>query len=68
MRGLETRSPDRYVMQVLTTVLGGGMSSRLFLEVRERLGLERQFIQRPATLEDVFLRLTGGKLQEGASG
>ena len=36
--------------------------------IRERLALERQFIQRPATLEDVFLRLTGGKLQEGASG
>jgi predicted Zn-dependent peptidase len=26
-------------MQVLTAVLGGGMSSRLFIEVRERLGL-----------------------------
>ncbi|HEX2587624.1 MAG TPA: pitrilysin family protein [Gaiellales bacterium] len=39
VRGLQTTSPDRYVMQVLTTVLGGGMSSRLFLEVRERLGL-----------------------------
>jgi predicted Zn-dependent peptidase len=31
--------PDRYVLQVLATVLGGGMSSRLFLEVRERRGL-----------------------------
>jgi predicted Zn-dependent peptidase len=39
VRGLQTTSPDRYAMQVLTTVLGGGMSSRLFLEVRERLGL-----------------------------
>ncbi|HZW74136.1 MAG TPA: pitrilysin family protein, partial [Caldimonas sp.] len=26
--------PDRYVLQVLATVLGGGMSSRLFTEVR----------------------------------
>jgi predicted Zn-dependent peptidase len=39
VRGVQTTSPDRYVMQVLTAVLGGGMSSRLFLEVRERLGL-----------------------------
>ena len=31
--------PDRYVVQLPTTVLGGGMSSRLFSEVRERRGL-----------------------------
>jgi predicted Zn-dependent peptidase len=31
--------PDRYILQVLSTVLGGGMSSRLFTEVRERRGL-----------------------------
>jgi predicted Zn-dependent peptidase len=31
--------PDRYTLQVLTTILGGGMSSRLFTEVRERRGL-----------------------------
>jgi predicted Zn-dependent peptidase len=31
--------PDRYVLQLLAAVLGGGMSSRLFTEVRERRGL-----------------------------
>jgi predicted Zn-dependent peptidase len=31
--------PDRYPLQVLSTVLGTGMSSRLFTEVRERRGL-----------------------------
>src|SRR5581483_1927712 len=31
--------PDRYALQIMTTVLGGGMSSRLFTEVRERRGL-----------------------------
>lgn len=31
--------PDRYILQVLANVLGGGMSSRLFTEVRERRGL-----------------------------
>jgi len=31
--------PDRYALQLLATILGGGMSSRLFTEVRERRGL-----------------------------
>ena len=31
--------PDRYALGLLGTVLGGGMSSRLFTEVRERRGL-----------------------------
>jgi predicted Zn-dependent peptidase len=31
--------PDRYALQLLSTVLGTGMSSRLFTEVRERRGL-----------------------------
>ncbi|HMJ00849.1 MAG TPA: pitrilysin family protein [Gaiellaceae bacterium] len=31
--------PDRYALQVLATVLGTGMSSRLFTEIRERRGL-----------------------------
>ena len=31
--------PDRYALQMLSAVLGSGMSSRLFLEVRERRGL-----------------------------
>lgn len=39
VRGLPTEHPDRYVMQVLSAILGGGMSSRLFIEVRERQGL-----------------------------
>lgn len=37
--GLSFRSPDYYAMQVLAHVMGGGMSSRLFQEVRERRGL-----------------------------
>jgi predicted Zn-dependent peptidase len=31
--------PDRYALQLLSVILGGGMSSRLFTEVRERRGL-----------------------------
>ncbi len=30
---------DRYVLFLLTTILGGGMSSRLFQEIREKRGL-----------------------------
>jgi predicted Zn-dependent peptidase len=39
VRGIPTTHPDRYTMQVMGAILGGGMSSRLFTEVRERLGL-----------------------------
>src|SRR6267143_1560351 len=31
--------PDRYALDLLNTVLGEGMSARLFLNIRERLGL-----------------------------
>ncbi len=31
--------PERYALDLLNTVLGEGMSSRLFLNIRERLGL-----------------------------
>ena len=39
VRSRPLEDPDRYVLQLLATVLGGGMSSRLFTEVRERRGL-----------------------------
>ena len=39
MPSLPLEHPDRYALQLLATVLGSGMSSRLFLEVRERRGL-----------------------------
>ncbi len=37
--GLPQAHPDRYVQAVLETIAGGGMSSRLFQEVREKRGL-----------------------------
>jgi predicted Zn-dependent peptidase len=39
VRSYPLTHPDRYALQLLSTVLGGGMSSRLFTEVRERRGL-----------------------------
>jgi predicted Zn-dependent peptidase len=38
-RSLRYDHPDRYALFLLTTVLGGGMSSRLFQEIREKKGL-----------------------------
>lgn len=37
--GLHAEHPDRYALSVLSTALGEGMTSRLFLEIRERRGL-----------------------------
>jgi predicted Zn-dependent peptidase len=37
--GLRASDPRRHAMSVLSSVLGGGMSSRLFQEVREKRGL-----------------------------
>ena len=39
VRGYAIGHPDRYALQLLAVVLGGGMSSRLFTEVREKRGL-----------------------------
>lgn len=37
--GVGIRDPDYYTLSVLSTLFGGGMSSRLFQEVREKRGL-----------------------------
>lgn len=39
MEGVGHHSDDLYVQSVFSTVLGGGMSSRLFQEIREKRGL-----------------------------
>ncbi|MFL9823830.1 M16 family metallopeptidase [Rhodoplanes sp. SY1] len=39
LEGVPQRDPTLYSLQVFTNVLGGGMSSRLFQEVRETRGL-----------------------------
>jgi predicted Zn-dependent peptidase len=37
--GLSYEHPDRYALDLLNVILGEGMSSRLFLEIREKHGL-----------------------------
>jgi predicted Zn-dependent peptidase len=39
VRGYNIFHPQKYAQEVLSVVLGGMMSSRLFIEVREKLGL-----------------------------
>ncbi|TET97659.1 MAG: insulinase family protein [Dehalococcoidia bacterium] len=39
VRGLPLSHPDRYPLSFLSVILGEGMSSRLFMELRERRGL-----------------------------
>ena len=39
VHGFSQSHPQRFTVDLLNTVLGGGMSSRLFMEIRERKGL-----------------------------
>jgi len=39
VRGYNLSHPQKYAFQLIATILGGMMSSRLFMEIRERLGL-----------------------------
>jgi predicted Zn-dependent peptidase len=39
VHGFSHSHPQRFTIDLLNTVLGGGMSSRLFMEIRERKGL-----------------------------
>lgn len=39
VRGVSHQHPDRFILDLLNVVLGEGMSSRLFLELREKRGL-----------------------------
>jgi predicted Zn-dependent peptidase len=52
MPGLSRSDPDRYALSVLNHVLGGGMASRLFQEVREKRGLAYSVYSYRAAFED----------------
>lgn len=39
LRGVARRDPNRFSVDILTAILGDGMGSRLFQEIRERRGL-----------------------------
>lgn len=50
--GLSRHDPDRYILRLLNVILGEGMRSRLFQEVRERLGLAYTVDSYVSTLYD----------------
>ncbi len=52
MRALDRHDERRWVLGVLNTALGGGMSSRLFQEIRERRGLAYQVYSSVASYAD----------------
>ncbi len=54
-KGVSYRDPDFYPLSVLTTVLGGGMSSRLFQEAREKRGLVYNIYAFPPSYTDTGL-------------
>jgi predicted Zn-dependent peptidase len=53
MQALGRRDPDRHALDVLNAVLGRGMSSRLFKEVRERRGLAYSVGSSSSRLTDI---------------
>ena len=52
VKGLSSTHPDRYPLDLLSTILGEGMSSRLFLELRERRALAYDVHCFPTHLRD----------------
>ena len=59
------RDPDAYVAQVYTTAMGGGMSSRLFQELRERRGLCYTIFAQAGAYDDTgFITLYAGTGEE----
>jgi len=52
MRSLRRDDPDRYALTVLNQAFGGGMSSRLFQEVREQRGLAYSVYSYRAAFEE----------------
>lgn len=51
-KGLSATHPDRYALGLLMTILGEGMSSRLFQEIREKRGLAYEVASYGSHLQD----------------
>jgi predicted Zn-dependent peptidase len=70
--GLPRNHPDRYTLSVLNTILGDGMSSRLFLRIREDKGLAYavdsglNFLQDTGTLV-IYAGVDPGRASEALS-
>ena len=71
-RAVSYLDDDRYAMDLINTVLGEGMSSRLFLEIRERRGLAYDVHSFTSKHQDggyfaVYLGVDPGKAEEAVS-
>ena len=52
LRSIHRLDPDRYTLNLMNEVLGGGMSSRLFTEIREKRGLAYSVGSHPSAFDD----------------
>jgi predicted Zn-dependent peptidase len=65
VRAVPALDPDRYALTVVNQALGGGMSSRLFQEVREERGLAYSVYSYRAAFDDAgFLAVYAGTAPE----
>ncbi|HYL50530.1 MAG TPA: pitrilysin family protein [Acidimicrobiia bacterium] len=64
-RALSALDPDRYALTILNQVLGGGMSSRLFQEIRESRGLAYSVYSYQSSFDDTgYLAIYAGTAPE----
>ncbi len=67
MAGVAQSDPERYAVHVLNTLLGGGMSSRLFQEIREKRGKAYSVYSFSSSYKDVgYLGVYAGTSVESA--
>ncbi len=65
VRSFAALDPDRYALTVANQVLGGGMSSRLFQEIRETRGLAYSVFSYQASFDDAgFVAIYAGTAPE----
>jgi predicted Zn-dependent peptidase len=69
VRGLSYSSPDKFPFMLMNTVLGGGMSSRLFQNIREKFGFTYNVYSFADTFQDtgffgVYMGTDRGKIDE----
>jgi predicted Zn-dependent peptidase len=65
VRSFAALDPDRYALTVVNQVLGGGMSSRLFQEIRESRGLAYSVFSYHASFDDAgFVAIYAGTAPE----
>ena len=67
--GLSRSDPQRFALRLLNVILGEGMRSRLFQEVRERLGLAYSVDSYTSTLQDtgavgMYAGVAAGRVEE----